>query len=242
MCAQGLRAQAELAALARARRDPGAARNWLTQARKLITLARHAAAEASPVTPNARGWLALAEGEYARARGLARPESWSAAAGSWERLERCPLAAYCRWRQSETLVAAGASRTEAVVPLREAYAVAARIGAKPLLREIELLAQRARLDLAPPQAAFPSEEQGSQEILGLTAREVEVLNLLARGCTNREIAGALVISVKTVSVHVSHILRKLGAPNRLEAAAIAHRLAPPAAEQPAPSAPDRPGL
>jgi DNA-binding CsgD family transcriptional regulator len=36
-----------------------------------------------------------------------------------------------------------------------------------------------------------------------------------------------VISVKTASVHVSHILRKLGAPNRLEAATIAHRLTPP---------------
>jgi DNA-binding CsgD family transcriptional regulator/tetratricopeptide (TPR) repeat protein len=241
MCAKGLRAQAELAALARARRDPGAVRNWLTQARKLITVARRAAAEASPVTPNAQGWLALAEAEYARARGLARPGSWSAAADSWERLERCPLGAYCRWREAEALVAAGASRAEAVLPLREAHAVAARIGAKPLLREIELLAQRARLDLAPPQVAIPREEQGSQEILGLTAREAEILNRLARGCTNREIAAALVISVKTVSVHVSHILRKLGAPNRLEAAAIAHRLAPPATGQPEPSIPDRPG-
>ena len=45
--------------------------------------------------------------------------------------------------------------------------------------------------------------------------------------TNREIAAALVISVKTASVHVSHILRKLDAPNRLEAAAIAHRFDPP---------------
>ena len=59
------------------------------------------------------------------------------------------------WRQAEALVAAGASRTEAAVPLREAHAVAARIGARPLLRELELLAQRARLDLAPPQAASP---------------------------------------------------------------------------------------
>jgi DNA-binding NarL/FixJ family response regulator len=80
------------------------------------------------------------------------------------------------------------------------------------------------------------------EILGLTAREAEVLDLLARGYTNREIAATLVISVKTASVHVSHILRKLGAPNRLEAAAIAHRLAPPPAGQPAPSASDRPVL
>jgi DNA-binding NarL/FixJ family response regulator len=58
-------------------------------------------------------------------------------------------------------------------------------------------------------------------------REAEVLTLAARGYTNREIAAALVISVKTASVHVSHILRKLDAPNRLEAATIAHRVAQP---------------
>lgn len=231
-CAKGLRAQAELAALARARSDADAVRNWLTRAQKLITVARRAAAEASAVTPNADGWLALAEAEYARARGVARPESWSQAAGSWERLERPPLMAYCRWRQAEALLAGSASRTEATVPLREAHAVAARIGAKPLLRELELLAQRARLDLAPPEAASSKGKQGPEEILGLTPREAEVLNLVARGYTNREIAATLVISVKTASVHVSHILRKLGAPNRLEAAAIAHRLAPLPAGQP----------
>ncbi len=60
----------------------------------------------------------------------------------------------------------------------------------------------------------------------------ELCSLVARGYTNREIAATLVISVKTASVHVSHILRKLGAPNRLEAAAAAHRLAPPPAGQP----------
>jgi len=231
-CAKGLRAHAELAALARARRDAGAVRTWLTRADKLITTARRAAAEAAAVTPNAGGWLALAEAEYARARGPARPELWAQAADGWQRLERAPLAAYCRWRQAEALVAVGASRTEAAVPLREAHAIAAGIGARPLLRELELLAQRARLDLAPPQASFSGREHGPEEILGLTPREAEVLSLVARGYTNREIAAALVISVKTASVHVSHILRKLGAPNRLEAAAIAHRLAPPPAGQP----------
>jgi DNA-binding NarL/FixJ family response regulator len=55
-------------------------------------------------------------------------------------------------------------------------------------------------------------------------REAEVLSLVARGYTNREIAETLVISVKTAGVYVSNILRKLDAPNRLEAAAIAHRL------------------
>jgi DNA-binding CsgD family transcriptional regulator/tetratricopeptide (TPR) repeat protein len=236
MCAKGLRAQAELAALARARRDAGAVRNWLTRARKLIAVARRAAREASALTPSAEGWLAMAEAEYARACALVRPESWSQAAGTWERLERPPLAAYCRWRLAEALVAAGASRTEAAVPLREAHAIAARLGASPLLREIELLAQRARLDLAPPQAAFSEAERGPGEILGLTPREAEVLNLVARGYTNRKIAATLVISVKTASVHVSHILHKLGAPNRLEAAAIAHRLAPPPAGRPDPGA------
>ena len=205
-CAKGLRAQAELAALARARRDTGAVRNWLNGARGLITVARRAAAEAAPVTPNAAGWLALAEAEYARARVVAQPEVWSEAADSWRRLERPPLVAYCRWRQAEALVMAGASRRDAAVPLRAAHAVAARIGASPLLRELELLAQRARIDLAPSEVVFSDRKQGPEEILGLTPREAEVLNLVARGYTNQEIAATLVISVKTVSVHVSHIL------------------------------------
>ncbi len=66
----------------------------------------------------------------------------------------------------------------------------------------------------------------------MTPREAEVLTLVASGYTNREIAARLVISVRTASVHVSHILRKLGAPNRIEAAAIAHRLSPPHVAQP----------
>jgi DNA-binding CsgD family transcriptional regulator/tetratricopeptide (TPR) repeat protein len=226
LCATGLRAQAELAALARARREDDALRTRLARARSLLTVARRAAAKASAITPNAEGWLALAEAEYMRARGEARPAAWANAAAMWEELERAPLSAYCRWRQAEALVAAGASRVEAGVPLREAHAVAARIGARPLQRELELLAERARLDLASPQPEPSDETQDLEAILGLTRREAEVLSLVARGYTNREIAAALVISVKTASVHVSHILRKLGAPNRLEAAAIAHRLAP----------------
>ena len=156
LCAEGLRAQAELAALARARRDAGALRDRLDRACKLLATARRAAAEASAITPNAAGWLALAEAEYERARGRARPGTWSEAAQTWERLERPPLAAYCRWRQAEALAAAGASRAEASVPLREAHAVAARTRARPLLRELELLAERARLDPAPQEARDPA--------------------------------------------------------------------------------------
>jgi DNA-binding CsgD family transcriptional regulator len=222
-----VRAHAELAALARARRDDGALRHWLGRARNLLTAARRAAVEASVVTPNVDGWRALTEAEYKRTRGVAAPELWLEAAAVWDRLERPPLAAYCRWREAEALVAAGASRTAAGAPLREAHAAAVRIGAKPLLRELELLAQRARLDLTPPESESPEGKQGLEELLGLTPREAEVLTLVARGYTNREIADALVISVKTASVHVSHILRKLATPNRVEAAAIAHRLALP---------------
>ena len=63
--------------------------------------------------------------------------------------------------------------------------------------------------------------------LGLTKREAEVLTLVARGFTNREIAGEFVISARTAEHHVAHILRKLGAVNRREAGAIARRLASP---------------
>ena len=229
LCATGLRAQAELTALARARRDGDALRGWLDRARGLLGIARAAAADAAPTTPNAVGWLTLAEAEYERASGVARPESWSAAAAAWDELERPPVAAYCRWRQAEALVAAGAARAEASVPLTDASAVAARIGARPLLRELDLLAERARLDRVPPDAGLDHAKQGLEEPLGLTPREAEVLTLVARGYTNREIATALVISIKTAGVHVSHILRKLDAPNRVEAAAIAHRLLPPEA-------------
>jgi DNA-binding CsgD family transcriptional regulator len=234
LCAKGLRAQAELAALARARRDADALRHRLGRARSLLANALRAAADAAAITPSAAGWLALGAAEHERARGVARPESWAEAAAAWDRLERPPLAAYCCWREAEALVAAGASRTEASAPLREAHAVAARLGAKPLLHELELLAQRGRLDLSPPDAPTP-ERSALEETLGLTPREAEVLTLVARGYTNREIADALVISQKTASVHVSHILRKLGAPNRREAAAIAQRLAPPPLAQPEPA-------
>ena len=60
--------------------------------------------------------------------------------------------------------------------------------------------------------------------LGLTRREHEVLRLVARGLTNRQIAAALFISSKTAGVHVSNILSKMGVERRAEAAAVAERL------------------
>ena len=63
------------------------------------------------------------------------------------------------------------------------------------------------------------------EHLSLTPREAEVLALVSAGRTNRQIGDELYVSDKTVSVHVSNILRKLGVNSRVDAAAVAQRLA-----------------
>jgi DNA-binding NarL/FixJ family response regulator len=65
-------------------------------------------------------------------------------------------------------------------------------------------------------------------VAGLTAREVEVLILLARGMSNRQIAERLVITPKTAGNHVEHIYIKIGASSRAGAAmfAVQHGLLP----------------
>ena len=61
-------------------------------------------------------------------------------------------------------------------------------------------------------------------VLGFAVLSAFCLLLLAAGRSNPQIAGALFISPKTASVHVSNILAKLGVDSRVEAAAVAHRL------------------
>jgi DNA-binding NarL/FixJ family response regulator len=58
---------------------------------------------------------------------------------------------------------------------------------------------------------------------GLTAREQQVLALLAGGASQADIAEMLVISAKTVAAHIEHILRKLGVNSRAQAVAVAYR-------------------
>ena len=222
LCALALRAEVELAQLAAVRRDAAAVEEARRRAQLLVERARRSVDDAAAVMPDAAGWLATAEAEHSRVGGHASPERWGAAIAVWDELERPYLAAYCRWRCAEALVAVGSSRMEAAVPAREAYRIASDLGARPLHGELELLAQRARLDLADHDTDEPLDPENE---LGLTPREREVLQLLARGCTNGEIAAELTISVKTASVHVSHILRKLDVSSRIEAAAIAQRLA-----------------
>ena len=59
---------------------------------------------------------------------------------------------------------------------------------------------------------------------GLTARQIDVLRLLGKGCTTAQIASQLVVSVRTVDSHVAAVLAKLGAARRREAAACAAEL------------------
>lgn len=85
----------------------------------------------------------------------------------------------------------------------------------------ELLARIRRLL---PAAAGAGEQNGHGHApVGLTAREQEILELLADGWTQSQIAGELVISSKTVGTHIQRILGKLGVHSRAQAVAVAHR-------------------
>jgi DNA-binding NarL/FixJ family response regulator len=90
---------------------------------------------------------------------------------------------------------------------------AQRLRAAPIIDAITALSRRAKLN-----------GSGRGAVVGpLTTREEEVLALLARGRTNRQLGKELFISEKTVSVHVTNILSKLGAHSRGEAVALARQ-------------------
>ena len=146
------------------------------------------------------------------------PEAFAAAAAAWDRARRPYPAAYCRFREAEALLEQRRRRAAAKA-LAAARAAADRLGAAPLLAELDLLAQRGRIDRVP--AAEVAAEPGPA---GLTSRELEVLALVARGLTNRDVGRALFVTEKTASAHVSSILSKLSVRSRVEAAAAAHRL------------------
>jgi DNA-binding CsgD family transcriptional regulator len=219
IAALGVRAAADLAELARAHRDAGAEAVARERASAFRDGARERAAGAAHPA-----LAATIEAEHARAAEDSDPALWDAAARAWEARPGPLQAAYARWRQAEAALARR-DRAQAEQALRAAHATAADLGARALQAELEALARRARIEL-PTAAQEPAagEPPPAGADLGLTARELEVLQHLARGATNRQIADALYISVRTAGVHVSHILAKLNAANRGEAAAIAHRL------------------
>jgi DNA-binding CsgD family transcriptional regulator/tetratricopeptide (TPR) repeat protein len=172
-------------------------------------------------------WSLVARAERERAAGRADPSAYGGAADTWTELGRPYPAAVMRFRQSEAFVEAG-ERGLALSVAREAHATAVRLGAAWLRGEIEGLAARGRLRLTEAAGAEES-RNGDVEVevddpFGLTRRERQVLELVARGATNREIGEELFMAEKTASVHVSRILAKLGVRSRTEAAGLAHRL------------------
>ena len=102
--------------------------------------------------------------------------------------------------------------------LPELWTDAKAMGALGVADAAARLARRHRISL--PDGQVPN------RLDVLTAREREVLDVLATGATNRDIAERLFISQKTVSVHVSNLMAKLGVANRGAAAALARDLTP----------------
>ncbi|HEY1738785.1 MAG TPA: AAA family ATPase [Acidimicrobiia bacterium] len=173
------------------------------------------------VRPHRPALRAQARAELARARGEHDPAAWAEVAEMWDACDRPPHVAYARWREGEAALRAGLGAEAATEPLRAAFALADAMGARPIRQAVLDLAARGRVDLGVDPDATRDRAAASS---GLTAREIEVIGLVARGRTNRQIADELFISVKTASVHVSNILMKLDAQNRVEAAARARDL------------------
>jgi DNA-binding CsgD family transcriptional regulator len=151
-----------------------------------------------------------------------RVPRWAQTVAAWADLG-CPHEqAYALWRRAEALLDQR-RHGDAAVDLRSAAILAT--GHIPLTHQIGGLARRARIDLADTES--PGGERNVRDspdgALGLTARELSVLELLTAGRTNAQIGAALYMSPKTASVHVSAILRKLGVSSRVQAAGLAER-------------------
>lgn len=140
----------------------------------------------------------------------ARPALTEALAG-WERIGHVPDVAITHLSLAEQHAMLG-DREAARSHLAAAREIAVRLDARPMLR---------RSDCVIVRYGLTTRERRADTVL--TARETEVLGMLAEGRTNAEIARTLFMSPKTASVHVSRIIAKLGATNRTEAAAMARR-------------------
>jgi DNA-binding CsgD family transcriptional regulator/tetratricopeptide (TPR) repeat protein len=225
----GLRAQADRAERARARQSEAELASARSTAADLVAdMDRLVAASQSLPFAYAGiidAYQRLARAEQARVDGFPSPPLWEEAAAAWDAVGQPYPAAYARYRGGEATLylREGGGAAAAARLLREAHATAVALGAAPFQAEIERLATRARVTLtSPDEPAPPAEPEPAP--FGLTSREREVLGLIAGGASNRTIATALFISEKTASVHVSHILAKLGVTSRVEAASVAHRM------------------
>jgi DNA-binding CsgD family transcriptional regulator len=222
-------------------------------ARAVLRDARAAADKMDILSPVQAAHQLTFQAEAARAEQAAagRPGTepagpWLAAAAAWDGLSEPVPQATALLRAAEAILADRGDRAAAERALGRAAGLASGLAAAPLLADVTLLARRARISLAageagpggPAGAAGAPAASGGPALpaaagtvagpapgrLGLTPRELEVLRLVAAGLSNAAIAAELFISAKTVSVHVSNILAKLGTASRGEASALAHRL------------------
>jgi DNA-binding CsgD family transcriptional regulator/tetratricopeptide (TPR) repeat protein len=173
--------------------------------------------------PEGFAWANRVTAERARLHWLAGIEpltedalidAWRETVSAFERFGHVYETARSRARLAAVLYAAG-QPIEGKEHADLARACATELGAQPLLSELRGLAGREQ-----PAGRVTKSRDGDS----LTAREQEVLTLVATGRSNREIAQQLFISAKTVSVHISNVLAKLDAASRTEAVAIARRL------------------
>jgi DNA-binding CsgD family transcriptional regulator len=216
LTALALSAVADTAEAARRGGDHEAARHWSAVAAELLEPAREVTVHGQtgvPQGPEGRAWLARAEAESAWAATGPDADAWARTVEAFGYGDAYELAR-CRLRYAQALLAAD-RHEEAAAEARAARETAARLGAGPLVERADAVIGRARRADGRPTARDRS--------TALTAREREVLRLLALGRSNRQIGEELFITGKTASVHVSNILAKVGAASRTEAVAIAYR-------------------
>lgn len=166
---------------------------------------------------------------YIAELGRARDEAGSAV--QWGRTADALRDALLPWEEAyacrravEALLLHGHHRApRAAEYLHRGLVLAAQLEAAPVQAVLELLAAQARIPLTPVNnTPLPF----AARLPGLTPRELDVLNYVMAGRTYGEIARALMISEKTVSSHVSNLLRKTGAANRVDLARLAAADAP----------------
>jgi DNA-binding CsgD family transcriptional regulator/tetratricopeptide (TPR) repeat protein len=193
----------------------------LAAARALAARAEETAEQGAPragtLGPEGRAWLLMARAELTRLTGP-DPAAWSAVITAFDYETGGNgvgyRQAYAHLRRAEALLASGAAHPEVTADLRAARGVAANLEAEPLATAVAAMAVRAGVRLEDGSAVPVSDV--------LTPRERSVLALVADGRTNRQVGAELYISEKTVSVHLSRVMAKLGASSRTEAVSIAY--------------------
>ena len=227
------RAAADLADHARDRRD----RDGVTRAQRSLDeiVERRRELQPPPFARITNDDLITPAVEALHAAETARCLGQRGTSTLWEEAARRCAIAGLRWdeavasrRWAQALLTDGASKAAIAVPLRSAYQLADEISAGPLRHEVEKLATVARISLDEPHPATADTLDDAPEAFSsLTRREREILAYLVAGRTYAEIAAALFISEKTVSAHISNLLRKTGTSSRRDVAALASRLGYP---------------